>query len=264
MSRTILAAMVMAAAMLPSVAMAQDYQSLSESAGGGRQPHRWGIGLQIGGLSQTEDDDAIGSDNEGNAFAITADWYVTRRLALTGGLYAEHTGMLTQYDASGLGPRKYWMAGLQAGAKFYFFPTKWIFQPYVGGSLYANVLNLGHNRGTFDFRTNENYSPLMHVSYDVQCPALSLAPQIGFDLRLVSNVSLTFAADYRWGTYGKSRVDARYTEGPQASTSVSMANPMSRMTYSMGLKLDFPMRVINWSRTQNTLLRLLGIWIGSR
>ena len=85
MSRTILAAMVMAAAMLPSVAMAQDYQSLSEPAGGSRQPHRWGIGLQIGGLSQTEDYDVIGSDNEGNAFALTADWYVTRRLALTGG-----------------------------------------------------------------------------------------------------------------------------------------------------------------------------------
>ena len=119
-----------------------------------------------------------------------------------------------------------------------------------GGFLSYAMGNDGYNKVAFDFRTNENYRPLMHVSYDVQCPALSLAPQIGFDLRLVSNVSLTFAADYRWGTYGKSRVDARYTEGPQASTSVSMANPMSRMTYSMGLKLDFPMRVINWSRTQ--------------
>ena len=157
----------------------------------------WGIHANFGGITQSESENADSRENEGNTFAVTADWFVTPRLALTGGIYAEQTGMLTHLDADGIGPKSFWMAGIQAGAKYYFFPKKWIVQPYAGAAVYANVLNLGHNRGAFDFRSNDYSLSRMHADYDIKCPALSLAPQIGIDLRLISSLSLTLAADYR-------------------------------------------------------------------
>lgn len=195
---------------------------------------------------------------------MTADWFVTPRLALTGGIYAEQTGMLTHLNADGIGPKSFWMAGIQAGAKYYFFPKKWIVQPYAGAAVYANVLNLGHNRGAFDFRSNDYSLSRMHADYDIKCPALSLAPQIGIDLRLISSLSLTLAADYRWGIYGQSRLDVRHLDGQQGALIEHFDNPMSRTTLSLGLRFDFPARPVNWQRAGCTLLDLIYIWINGR
>lgn len=225
---------------------------------------RWGISATLGSLTQQEDDNNDSRENDGNTFAVTADYYLSKRFAVTAGVYAEQTGMLTDFDGDGIGKKNFWMAGLQAGAKFYFFPTKWVVQPYVGGAVYMNVLNLGRQRGSYEFTTNDYHPSRLHVDYEVQCPAVSLAPQIGVDLRLLSSVSLTFAADYRWGMYGKSRVMTRYIDGPSMGQTATLTNPMDRTTLSLGLKIDFPMRPVNVRKVGTTICDLIYLWINGR
>ena len=264
-----LAATVLAlAALAPISATAQDNTRafLYDGATEAEPPHqrRWGVSATLGSLTQQEDDNNDSRENSGNTFAVTADCYLSKRFAVTAGVYAEQTGMLTDFDADGIGKKHFWMAGLQAGAKFYFFPTKWVVQPYVGGAVYMNVLNLGHNRGSYEFTTNDYHPSRLHVDYEVYCPAVSLAPQIGIDLRLLSSVSLTFAADYRWGIYGKSHVTTRYIDGPNMGQITTLTNPMDRTVLSLGLKIDFPMRPVNIRKVGTTLLDLIYQWISWR
>lgn len=231
---------------------------------GGYAP-RWGISAAIGTLTQQEDGGDVDSrENEGNAFAVNADYRLSRRLALTGGVYAEQTGMLTDYDADGIGGKSFWMAGVSVGAKYYFFPLKWVVQPYVGASAYANVLNLGHNTGSYYATANDFQGSRLQVDYDVCCPAVSLAPQLGADIRLLGSLLLTLAADFRFGLYGKSRADVRHVSGPGMGTIEHRSNPMSRTVLSLGLKMDFPTRPVNWRRAGTTLLDLLLIWINGK
>lgn len=248
----------LALAIMPSAAMGQ-------GSDGDDYIRRWGLSATVGSLTQQEDDGDVDSwSNDGNVFDISADWYVTRHVALTGGIYAEQTGLLTHYDIDGIGKKKYWMAGLHAGAKYYPLPHKWVVQPYIGASLYTNVLNLGHSRGSYELISNDYHPARVHAEYDVRCPALSLAPQVGVDLRLLSSVSLTFAADYRWGLYGRSSTDLRYIDGPDMGKTMHLENPMSRTTLSLGLKIDFPLRPINWEHVGTSVLDLLYIWINGK
>lgn len=256
-------AVALCIAAMPSLAVAQVYDNGSASAQQYRR--RWGISASAGTLTQQEDGgNADSRENEGNAFALTADYYLSRHFALTAGVFAEQTGMLTDYDGDGIGKRRFWMAGLQAGAKYYFLPASWVVQPYLGASAYFNVLNLGHSRGSYDFEANEYQSPRVHAEYSVQCPAVSLVPQVGVDLRLLSSVSLTFAADYRWGLYGKSSTALRYVSGPDMGRRMLLSNPMDRITLSLGLKVDFPLRPVNVRKVGTTVLDLLYIWINGR
>ena len=249
-----------------SAALAADGNGIAQDNSGGNAGfRRWGVSATIGSLTQQEAGGSTDSrENEGNAFGVTADWFVSRHFALTGGVYAEQTGLLTELDYDGIGNRKFWMAGLHAGAKFYPLPHKWVVQPYIGGSLYTNVLNLGHSRGAYDFAANDYQQSRVHVEYDVHCPALSLAPQVGVDLRLLSSVSLSFAAEYRWGLYGKSRTDVRYISGPDMGTALHLENPMSRTVLSLGLKIDFPLRPVNWQNVGTSVFDLLYLWINGK
>lgn len=225
----------------------------------------WGISATIGSLTQQEAGGRVDSrENDGNAFGIAADYYLSNHFALTAGVYAEQTGLLTELDYDGIGKKKYWMAGLHAGAKYYPLPKKWIVQPYIGASLYANVLNLGHSRGSYDIKANDCQQSRVHAEYDVHCPALSLAPQVGVDLRLLSSLSLTLAADCRFGLYGRSRTDLRYLSGPDMGTTMHLENPMSRTVLSLGFKIDFPLRPVNWDNVGTTLFDLLYMWINGR
>ncbi len=226
--------------------------------------HRWGVSADMGWLTQAEDAAGLVSGNTGNIFSVSADYFLNKRLALSGGIYAEQTGVLSDYVSSGIGPKSFWMAGLKAGAKFYFLPTSWIFQPHIGAMAYFNALNLKDTYSAFEFWDNRQASSRIHVDHNLQCPAVSLAPQIGFDLRIISSVSLTFAADYRWGLYGKSRVDARYIDGPNANTTFQVTPPINRMTFSVGVKVEFPMRSVNGDRVRNNLCGALYYWISSR
>ena len=272
---------IAAAALLPTFAMAQSTATQTQSTatlpqdpfapGQADSPkpdtrlRHWGISATFGSVTQQEAGGDVDSrENDGNAFAVAADYYLTDHFALTAGVYAEQTGLLTEFDYDGIGKKKFWMAGVSAGAKYYFFPRKWIVQPYLGAALYANVLNLGHSKGRYEFAANDSGRSRLRVGYDVHCPALSLAPQLGVDLRLVSSLSLTFAADYRWGFYGKSATDIRYLSGPSLGNTLHLENPMSRTVLSLGLKLDFPLRPINWQHAGTTLLDIICTWINAR
>ena len=98
------------------------------------------------------------------------------------------------------------MLGLHAGAKYYFFPRKWICQPHIGALLHTNVLNLGHQKGECHIVAEQGFPGCQAMmTYDVSCPALSLSPpQVGVDIHLFSSVSFcvaynSSAADDRTG-----------------------------------------------------------------
>ena len=240
-------------------------QDLSPQQVSGYEQRCCSLAASFGGITQSEDRGDMYSDNEGNSFALTADYWLSRHIALTGGLYAEQLGLMTTLDADGIGPKRYWMAGLEAGAKYYPLPSKWIVQPYVGATVMTNVLNLTTQRGTKHFRSNIGTGGSATVAdYEVQCPAVSLSPKVGVDLHLLRDLSLTFAADYRWGLYGKSRATARFSEGALIGQSQNMDCRIDRTVLSIGLKLDFPFNSINPSKVQNGLLDILWMWISSK
>lgn len=240
-------------------------QNLTSQSSSGNEPRRWSLAASFGGISQSEDRGDMCSDNDGNAFALTADYWLSRHAALTGGVYAEQLGIMTTLDADGIGPKNYWMAGFEAGAKYYPLPSKWIVQPFVGATVMANVLNLKTQRGTIHFRSNYGTGGTATVAdYEVQCPAVSLSPKIGLDLHLLRDLSLTFAADYRWGLYGKSRATARFNEGMLMGQTQYMDCRIDRMVLSIGLKLDFPINTVTPSKVQNGILDILWMWISSK
>ena len=267
MNKHIPSALLLSLFLMPTAALAQDVATAlpGDTPKPDTRLRHWGISATVGSLTQQEAGGDVDSrENEGNAFGIAADYYLSNHFALTAGVYAEQTGLLTELDYDGIGKRKFWMAGLHAGAKYYPLPKKWIVQPYIGASVYANVLNLGHSRGSYDIKANDYQQSRVHIDYDVHCPAVSLAPQVGVDLRLLSSLSLTLAADYRWGIYGKSSTDLRYLSGPDMGTALHLENPMNRTVLSLGLKIDFPLRPVNWDNVGTTLFDLLYMWINGR
>ena len=230
------------------------------------EPHRWSIEASFGGISQSDDRGDLYSDNEGNAFGLTADYWPACHIALTGGIYAEQLGMMTSLDANGIGPKKYWMAGIEAGAKWYPLPAKWMVQPYIGGTVMTNVLNLPHQYGTKHFSSNIGTAGSATVAdYSVQCPAVSLSPKIGVDVHLLRDLSLTFAADYRWGLYGSSKAQVHFNDGAYMGQTKTMDCRMDRTVLQMGLKLYFPMDAVTTaSKVQKGLLDTLFFRISSK
>lgn len=227
------------------------------------QPKRWAIAA---GFGQTSLDDATPdgedfylNDDLGNTFYVTGDYYLTQRLALTGGWYLESDGMMT--DASdGIGYKHINLTGLEGGVKFYFFPKKWIVQPHVGALVQTNVLNLGKMKGYGDYVAEQAYpGSNFHMDWDVRCPALSLKPQIGVDIHLFSTLSLCFNADFRVGLGGHNRYNVNYLDGPMATQSCHHRNTWNRTNLSLGLKLDFPTQRIS-NKQWNNLLWFLWTW----
>ena len=203
------------------------------------------------------------SEDQGNAFYVSADYWRSRRLALTGGLAFEQQGLFTDY-ADGIGLKKVNMLGVSAGLKYYFFPLKWVFQPHVGAAVYTNVLNLGRQKGESRVALDQGY-PDTHgvLSYDVQCPALSLSPRLGVDIHLWSSLSLCVEYDYRIGLWGSSKAQLRFTDGVLAGQTVGIDERNIRSAISIGLKMDFPAKPVS-AEARNNLFMLLYSWMSSR
>ena len=164
-----------------ATALAQDSRTWSLQAGVG----------EINMLENKYDDgNLFVSEDQGNSFYLSADYWQSERFALTGGLTLEQQGLYTDYS-DGIGLKKVNMLGVNVGVKYYFFPKKWIFLPHIGASVYTNILNLGHQRGETEVCLDQGH-PGTHgvLNYDVQCPGISLSPRIGADIRLFSTVSL--------------------------------------------------------------------------
>ncbi len=219
---------------------------------------KWGVEATIGAGSFYENKTLVNED-EYNSFEVTADYYLTSRLALSGGLYLEQDGIMTDYS-NGIGIKSFCMFGPEVGGKFYFFPKKWMVQPYVGAMLKTNILNLGKEKGGFGYEGNPDCTKAVG-DYDVQCPVASVAPKLGVDLRLTKNIILTANMDYRIGFYGHNRSQIQVIEGYHAGNTYNIEESMVRNGYSIGLKIDLP-----WNKKDNPkifkgLLDILHIWI---
>ena len=233
----------------------------------GQKEYVWSLETGIGGLHMLENryDDGKNYMNEdqGNAFFVSADYWLSQHLALTGGITFEQQGLYTDFS-NGIGLKKVNMCGIHAGAKYYFFPTKWILQPYIGASLYTNILNLGHQQGECHVVAEQGY-PKSHgiMTYDVSCPALSLSPRIGADIHLFSSVSLCVAYDFRFGLWGNSKATLRFTDGPVTGQTFGIDERNNRSCVSIGIKMDFPAKPVS-EKARNNLFMLLYSLISSK
>ena len=233
----------------------------------GQEARRWSVQAGLGGVTMMDNryDDGrhYVNEDQGNVLYLSADRWLGRRTALTGGVVWEQQGVFTDY-ADGIGLKKVTMLGVQAGAKYYFLPTRWVVQPHVGASLLTNVLHLGRERGETLVVTQEGY-PGCHalLASDVQCPALSLSPRVGVDIHLLSSVSLCVDYDWRIGLWGSNRGTLRFTDGPLMGQALGVNEPNRRTCVSLGLKVDLPVQPVS-SRAGNNLFRLLYGWVASK
>lgn len=232
------------------------------------EPKRWAIQASLGKTS-AEDNSPDGqpfyvsNDDEGNLFQISGDYFLNQRFALTGGLYFEQAGLLTGFS-SGIGLKKINTMGFTAGAKYYFFPKKWIFQPHVGAAVQTNFLNLKRSEGKGNYNVTNGYpGTLLYMEHDIQRPALSIKPQIGVDIRLFSTVSLCLDWDVCIGLWGHRRANMRFINGPFTGQTSIYESENFKKGISVGLKMDFPTRKIS-NKTYNNMLWLLYNWIGSK
>lgn len=227
---------------------------------------RWALQVGFGGITFQDDtpDGAYLYFNEdtGNLFYLSGDYHISYRWALTGQLFLEQNGMLTDMSDD-IGFKKFYMAGIQGGVKYYFFPKNWIFQPHIGTSLQINVLNLFSTKGSRYCVAEEGYpGSQFRLDYDVECPGLSVVPQIGFDLHLFSTVSLCFDVDARLGLWGHNRYEVFFIDGPHMGKIVSHSNAETRTSASIGLKIELPAKKISQT-AWNNLFSLFGAWIES-
>lgn len=227
----------------------------------------WSLQAGFGEISMLENKydkgDHFVPEDQGNAYYLSADYWLSQRFALSGGMAFEQQGLFTSYS-DGIGLKKVNMFGINVGAKYYFFPKKWIFQPHIGASVYTNVLNLGHQKGVSTV-TLEQGHPGSHgvLNYNVKCPALSLSPQIGLDIHLLSSLSLCIDYDYRIGFGGSNKAELRYTDGELTGQTAGIDERNIRGVISIGLKMDFPAKPVS-EKAKNNLLWLIYSWISSR
>ncbi|QUB47513.1 hypothetical protein J5A66_01385 [Prevotella sp. oral taxon 475] len=213
----------------------------------------WGIALNTGQIEIFPDETPTMEGNGANmAIEFSVDYYLTRHLSVSGGLYYEPMKIFTGYN-HGDGLLKRNTAGLRVGVKYYPLHPRWIVQPFIGGALYTNVLNID----TRERRSNLELPPYGRaiLDYRVKASALSVAPQIGCELRFLSSISFFVTWDYRFGLYGYNRADLRFTEGLWAGRHEQSAFNNDRTILSFGLKIDSPTRDI--TKTGASLLESL-------
>jgi hypothetical protein len=228
------------------------------------EPKRWAIEIGAGGVTldnNSPDNQAFYlSDDEGHRFFTNMDYFLTKRLALSGGIYFQQDGVITDLD-DGIGLKKINKMGLSSGAKFYFFPQKWIVQPHIGAALQTNFLNLGTAKGSEKHIAKEGYpNSSLQLQYDIQCPALTVNPKIGIDIRLLSSLSFCVDYDIYYGFWGHNRSNVTFLSGPLTGQSTIHSNSNLSTGFNIGLKLDFPVRPVSDSTWSNLLMLLFG-WI---
>lgn len=231
------------------------------------EPQRWSLRAGFGGVTMNDESPDgqpfYTGDDEGNAFFAGGEYYLSKRLALTGALYFEQDGLVTDY-ASGIGLKKVNRLGVQAGAAYYFFPLKWIVQPHVGASLQTNFLNLGRMQGSGTYKAEQGYpGNALRLDWDVRLPALAVSPEIGVDIRILSSLSLSLGWNMRFGLWGHNRSDIRFIDGPLMGQLTTHVNDNFSKSFTIGLKMDFPTRGIS-SRSWNNLLNILHSIISSK
>lgn len=233
----------------------------------GQEEKKWSLQVGFGEINMFEnkydEGDHFVSEDHGNAYYFSADYWLSQRFALNGGIAFEQQGLYTDYS-DGIGLKKVNMLGVNAGVKYYFFPKKWIFQPHIGASIYTNVLNLGHQKGESKVTLDQGY-PGTHgvLNYEVQCPALSFSPRIGVDIHLLSSLSLCIDYDYRIGLWGSNKALLRFSDGVLTGQTIGIDERNIRSGISIGFKMDFPAKPVS-DEAKDNLLWLIYSWISSK
>lgn len=96
----------------------------------------------------------------------------------------------------------------------------------------------------------------------MQSPALSFVPRIGLDIRLLSSVSLTIDAGYRFDLWGHDRYSVRMTSGPAAGRISRVKYDQMQTFVNIGMKVDFPMRPVSAGQLGSILGCLIGLFGG--
>lgn len=209
------------------------------------------VGVKLSGGYFLENN-ALLTEDEYNSFSVTADYFPSSHLALNAGLTLEQDGLMTEF-ADGIGMKKYYMLGPEAGVKYYFLPSRWIVQPYVGANVMTNVLNLSAQKGKFEYESKDVNCSKALVTYDVMCPAVSISPRLGVDIRLTPSILLTGEYDLRFGLYGHSRYNTNIIAGTHAGKFYDVDEPMRKTSLSLGLKVSLPYKSPDLEQVLNLL-----------
>lgn len=224
---------------------------------------KWSIEANIGGGTISQDDDYWEVNNDqSNVFSLGIDYYLNRHIALSGGLFAEQRGLFSDYDES-IGLLKHWSAGIYAGAKWYPLNQKFIMQPYAAANVYLNALNLPKQSGEMHVSPSNGIDGEGTLSYNIQHPIISAGPKLGLDIRLISSLSLTLAYELRYDFYGKADGELTMTSGNWAGKVYQQRDKRLDSIFSIGLKLDFPTRIVSENSRNNLILFLFG-WLSNR
>lgn len=231
-------------------------------------PRLWSVMMGVGGTTIADNSpgnqDFYLSEDQGNNFYVMGNYFLNDRFALTGGFYFQQDGLVTDL-ADGIGLKKVNRCGLSAGAEFYPLSNRWIIQPHIGASLRTNVLNLGTSTGTERHLVQYGYpGSAVELKYDVQCPALSVTPRIGVDIRVVSSLSLTFDYNLYYGLWGHNRSEVRFISGSSIGQTTVHTNSNLSTGFNIGLKMDFPARKVTSSTRDNIFILLFDLFAPNR
>lgn len=227
----------------------------------------WGIQAGIGSWSisdNTPDGQPLSlGDDEANRYYISIDYYVRKHLVLTGGFYLDRVGILEDLSSNDVGIKKITNTGLMAGVKYYFFPQRWVVQPFLGASVRTNFSHLStlqtQEKYTSDLYMNQKPTRFT-VDYDVQCPALSFNPRLGMDIRLISSVSLSIDYDLSYGLWGHNRQKVSFQSGPNKGVVTQRQMSLCQTGPTIGLKVEFPLRELRHKPTLVDIATLLFDW----
>lgn len=225
--------------------------------------HNWA--LKVGfGQSTYENEDFIPSTNaqiedgpEGNYFFVAGEYDVFKRFSVDAGLYYEENTFFTSFS-SGTGLKTYGMLGPLGGMKFYFFPSKWFVQPYIGAGISFNVLNL--SKYTNKCRVITENGERAELDYTGQAPFLSLEPRLGVEVYIFRSIALTLDYEYRYGLNGNNfgKLIIPFDNGNRQIW--EMYDKNCRQTLSIGVKVDFPYRKPKQNSVNNLINFLFNLF----
>ena len=221
------------------------------------EPTHWAISLGGGNIKQHNNSPSDQSFNLGNDkgfhFFVNGDYFLTNKIALTGGLYFQQNGLLTELS-NGIGLKKVNRMGVAVGAKAYVFPKKWAIQPNIGVNVRTNFLNLATTKAKENFNLDDVIANTsVETAYDIQCPFLTVNPKIGIDIRFISTVSLFVDYNLYYDLGGHNTTNVKYTSGWQTGQSAIHSIGKLNTGFNIGLRLDLPTESVSSSGRDNLL-----------
>lgn len=227
---------------------------------------QWGVEIELSGLKLHNADDGdhsfYPSDDEGNSVQVFGHWYPKRHWDILGGVYFEQDGILTDY-ADGIGLKKVNRLGLACGAKYYFLSPKWMVQPNAGVLLFTNVLNWNRKGQGLYMAEEANAGEPLQLDWRVRCSPLSVTPQLGVDVRLISSLSLSLGYEWRLPVSGSSKYSAQFVGGTMSGQSTRMKDTFG-YGFSIGLKMDFPASGVSEQKAASLLGSIISWFAGRR